>query len=121
MHVETLWTRSGHARATDTVHFPGAVPVFLFLCISWTKAWARLVSKVAHPSALPGVFHSLAGQSYMEELERKAQVFVCSICLSARLSALTVWTYSATCETKPAKRLELTASPCRETNKPIGS
>eukprot|EP00903_Cladosiphon_okamuranus_P009107 g8702.t2 len=39
----------------------------------YKEAWARLVSKVAHPSALPGVFHSLLGQSYVEELERKAQ------------------------------------------------
>lgn len=52
------------------------------VCISRTKAWARLVSRVAHPSALPGVLQSLAGQSYMESLERKAQVlFCCFVCL----------------------------------------
>lgn len=38
------------------------------------KAWARLVSSVMHPSALPGIFHSLAGPSVIEALERKAQV-----------------------------------------------
>ncbi|CAM9162183.1 unnamed protein product, partial [Hapterophycus canaliculatus] len=37
------------------------------------EAWARLVSRVAHPSALPGIFHSLAGPSFMEALDRKAQ------------------------------------------------
>ncbi|CAM9337704.1 unnamed protein product [Ectocarpus fasciculatus] len=39
----------------------------------YKEAWARLLSKVAHPSALPGIFHSIAGPSYMEALERKAQ------------------------------------------------
>ncbi|CAM9116310.1 unnamed protein product [Ectocarpus sp. 4 AP-2014] len=39
----------------------------------YKEAWARLLSKVAHPSALPGIFHSIAGSSYMQALEIKAQ------------------------------------------------
>lgn len=49
-------------------------PSFFLFAVSWMKAWARLVSRVAHPSALPGVFRSLVGPSYLESLERKAQV-----------------------------------------------
>lgn len=55
-------------------------PSFFFYVL-WVKALARLVSKVADPSALPGVFRSLAGQSFMESLERKAQVLFLSVCM----------------------------------------
>ncbi|CAM9268025.1 unnamed protein product, partial [Scytosiphon promiscuus] len=39
----------------------------------YTEAWARLVSKVANPSTLPAIFHSIAGPSFVDFLEKKAQ------------------------------------------------
>lgn len=81
--VEALEMLSGHARQTSRPAFPTVPLVSVFFVM---KAWARLLSRVVHPSALPGVFQSLVGQSYMESLERKAQVFVLpSICANARL------------------------------------
>lgn len=57
----------------DSLHNPSPYLFDLFY-LACFKAWARLVSKVAHPSALPGILHSVAGTSFMEALERKAQV-----------------------------------------------